>query len=304
MVGIKQFLKDILVHPVSKNKFTFDEAAKQVNSDNSIFAIVENVPIILLQNEAAKVESKSNLHNDMKTTFNYVEHYNTDAKYFNYFEEDEYPTTKNERNRSRQSIKNAVPTNTKLLLDVGCGGAWVAEYFTSKNVKVVSLDVSTKNPVQALQKIQNENHAAVVADVFNLPFAENTFDTIIASEVIEHLIDPKLFVTKLVAAIKPGGKIILMTPYNEKTVHHICVHCNTPTPANAHLHSFNEKNIVNYLPSNIDFKTTSFSNKYFTKLKIYDLLTFLPFSIWSKLDSVINKIFNKRVLFLIEITKH
>jgi 2-polyprenyl-3-methyl-5-hydroxy-6-metoxy-1,4-benzoquinol methylase len=304
MSTIKQFLLNILVDPLSKTALTLDNASNSLINENTSFTILDNVPIIILQNKAKKLENKSALHNEMKTDFDYVEHYNKDAEFFNYFKDDQYSTTKNERERSRQSIKKAVPSNTKLLLDVGCGGAWVAEYFTAKNTQVISLDVSTKNPILALQKVNNVNHAAVVADVFHLPFASNTFDTIIASEVIEHLIDPKLFVTKLLDVLKPNGKLILMTPYNEKIVYNMCVHCNHPTPSYAHLHSFNEKNIGNYFPEkNISFKTTAFSNRYFTKLKIYDLLKFLPFNFWFGLDKIVNTIFKKQVLFLIEITK-
>jgi 2-polyprenyl-3-methyl-5-hydroxy-6-metoxy-1,4-benzoquinol methylase len=301
---MKQFLLNILIDPISKEPLQYDKTNNTIINTNSKYSIIDNVPIIMVQNEAEKVDNKSALHNEMKTDFDYVEHYNKDAEFFNYFEDDQYSTTKNERERSRQSIKKAVPSNTKLLLDVGCGGAWVAEHFTTKNVQVISLDVSTKNPIQALQKVNNENHAAVVADVFNLPFTNNTFDTIIASEVIEHLVDPSLFVAKLLAVLKPNGKLILMTPYNEKIVYNMCVHCNHPTPNFAHLHSFNEKNIGNYFPKkDITYKTTRFSNRYFTKLKIYDVLKFLPFNIWFGIDKIANSIFKKPVLFLIEITK-
>ena len=304
MSNIKQFLLDILVDPVGKKVLVLDKANNSLKNETETFTIKENVPIIIVEDNSNKIESKSALHNEMKTEFNYVEHYNKDAEFFNYFEEDEYSTTKNERERSRQSIKKAVPSTTKLLLDIGCGGAWVAEHFTKKNVQVISLDISTKNPILALQKVNSDNHAAVVADVFNLPFAGNTFDTIIASEVIEHLIDPKLFVTKLIDVLKPNGKLILMTPYNEKRVYNMCVHCNHPTPSFAHLHTFNEKNIGSYFPStNIIYKTTSFSNRYFTKLKIYDVLKFLPFTVWFGIDKIVNRILKKQVLFLIEITK-
>jgi ubiquinone/menaquinone biosynthesis C-methylase UbiE len=98
-----------------------------------------------------------------------------------------------------------------------------------------------KKPITALKNLPHPDHSAIVADVFNMPFKKNSFDIIIASEVIEHVFDPKLFIEKISAVLKPGGKLILLTPYNETIIYHLCVHCNNPTPANAHLHSFNEK---------------------------------------------------------------
>ena len=52
-----------------------------------------------------------------------------------------------------------------------------------------------------------------------------------------------LFIEKLIEKLKTGGKLIITTPYNEKLEYYLCVHCNLPTPKNAHLHSFNKQNI-------------------------------------------------------------
>jgi 2-polyprenyl-3-methyl-5-hydroxy-6-metoxy-1,4-benzoquinol methylase len=51
----------------------------------------------------------------------------------------------------------------------------------------------------------------------NLPLAEheNTFDVVVAAEVIEHLENPRFMVRELYSILRPGGIIILTTPNNE-----------------------------------------------------------------------------------------
>jgi len=151
--------------------------------------------------------------------------------------------------------------------------------------------------------IPSPNHAAVVADVFQLPFGENTFDCIVASEIIEHLYEPELFVKKLFYILKPEGTLILTTPYNEKLEYNLCVHCNKPTPRNAHLHSFNEKNMQELIRRAIgkEVKIKLFNNALLLKLRIHILLktTFL----WRVSDVIANKIFKKAMRMMVILTK-
>ncbi|MFN0081055.1 MAG: class I SAM-dependent methyltransferase, partial [Ferruginibacter sp.] len=147
-------------------------------------------------------------------------------------------------------------------------------------------------------------NAGIVCDAFNLPFKSNSFDCIVASEVIEHVIDPALFTESLLQKLKPGGTLILVTPYNEKIEYFLCVHCNKPTPKNAHLHSFNEKNIFQFFKtaaSNITID--AYCNKYLLKLRLYNVLSFLPFSLWKPLDLLANTLLKKTTTFLMKTVK-
>ncbi|MGG9971888.1 class I SAM-dependent methyltransferase [Ferruginibacter sp. SUN002] len=293
---LKDILQAILINPANAQHFTPDEAAA--------IQVIENVPILLLKNTEATIETNAALHNELGSSFNYADHYEKDAQAYDYFGGDASSATRLERNYSRQTITSKIPASANLILDVGCGDGWVAKTFLQKNKKVISMDISTANPIRVLKENPSDNHAAVVADVFHLPFAKNSFDAIIASEIIEHVYDPKLFIEKLVAVLKPGGKLILATPYNETLVYHLCVHCNKPTPANAHLHSFNEKNIIHFFPDQgIEFSFEKLINNYALKIRFYNLVKFLPYTIWKLLDKLFNKIMNKPRLFIITVTK-
>lgn len=52
-------------------------------------------------------------------------------------------------------------------------------------------------------------------DGYLLPFRDNELDYVVSGEVIEHMEDPKAFVTELLRIIKPGGWLAVSTPHNE-----------------------------------------------------------------------------------------
>ena len=72
--------------------------------------------------------------------------------------------------------------------------------------------------------------SGLIADAYKLPFNPNTLDCIVASEIMEHTFNPEKFISNLLNVLKPGGKIIITTPYDEQINYHLCVHCNHPTP--------------------------------------------------------------------------
>lgn len=226
--------------------------------------------------------------------FDYITHYQTDAEEFDYFEKRIGPAEHEER-RIREIIISEVPVNANLILDVGCGSGWVAKEFLKKNKKVISLDISKKNPSIVKQLYQSQNHFPLVADSFKLPLNSDSVDCVIASEIIEHVIDPKEFLRELFRVAKKGGKVVISTPYKEKIRYVLCVHCNKKTPVNAHLHSFDEI-ILESFSKEIGakkFHSLIFGNKALIFLRTHIILKYLPFSIWMAIDWLANKIYDK-----------
>ncbi len=230
------------------------------------------------------------------TELNYIEHYKKDAEEFDYFEERVGATAHDER-RVREYVISKVQKDVKSVLDVGCGRAWVAEHFLPKGVRVHSLDISFTNPSKAVKLYPNKNHFGIVANSFKLPFANGSFDCVIASEIIEHVVNPAAFVKELFRVVKEGGRLIITTPYKEKIVYHLCIHCNKKTPANAHLHSFDEMILENlYKGDDLEkFTYETFGNKLLIFLRTYIILQFFPFWLWKLKDKFANLLYNKPV---------
>ena len=235
---------------------------------------------------------------------NYVDHYKKDAEEFDYFAE-RYGATGDDEKRTREYILSRVPINGKLILDAGCGSAWASNALIPKGYGVISIDISLKNVTTALQNTPSDRHFGVICDTMHLPFKEESFNTVIASEIIEHTVDPEAFASSLFKSVKRGGLLLISTPYKEKLLYSLCIHCNKKTPMNAHLHSFDENLLINIGKSigskRIDFHT--FGNKYLIFGRTYVMHRFFPFSVWKAIDKIFNKILGKPVHILMEYWK-
>lgn len=97
--------------------------------------------------------------------------------------------------------------NFKELLDLGCGFGRNSIYFAKKDFKVTAVDLSDYaiNNVNEWAKRENLRIHTELCDMIDLPFKDNTFDSIIAHNVIYHT-DTKGFV-KIIDEIKRILKI-------------------------------------------------------------------------------------------------
>ncbi len=94
------------------------------------------------------------------------------------------------------------------LLDVGCyDGQFISQVVEGDTV--VGLDVSHS----ALRQADARGVRAVRGQVeARLPFAPNSFATVVAAEVIEHVFDTQAVLVELARVLEPGGWLALTTP--------------------------------------------------------------------------------------------
>lgn len=280
----------LLIHPVRKTKLILDEAQNCMTDETyqETFPIIKGVPVLLPKREEQQAEQ----------AFDYREHYEEDAKSYDYFSDWE-PGQQEESRRLRAHILKAIPKQAAWILDVGCGGGWLANALCPKGQKVISSDISTTNPIKARETNPSPLHFGLVADVFSLPIKKDSINCIVASEIIEHVPDPKAFIAALYEVLAPGGTLIITTPYNEKIQQSLCVHCNHLTPHNAHLHSFTRKKIESLTPAEaVGVRSAIFNSKALVLLRLHLLLRVLPFSLWNIVDKIMLKLSGKKALRL------
>jgi 2-polyprenyl-3-methyl-5-hydroxy-6-metoxy-1,4-benzoquinol methylase len=102
----------------------------------------------------------------------------------------------------------------RTVLDLGCGNGSLSALLQSQNYLVVGCDASESGIALARQAhpgIDFFEH-----DISNpLPASvAGAFDAIVSLEVVEHLMQPRNLVDRAYKALRPGGVLIMSTPYH------------------------------------------------------------------------------------------
>ncbi len=104
-----------------------------------------------------------------------------------------------------KNIKELSPFISGRVLDVGCGEKpykdlfWVDEY--------IGMDVE-----QSGHDHKNEN-VDVFYDGKKFPFKDDSFDSVISNEVLEHVFNPDDHLSEINRVLKIGGKMLLTVPF-------------------------------------------------------------------------------------------
>jgi SAM-dependent methyltransferase len=139
-----------------------------------------------------------------------------------------------------------------MMLDLGCGSAMVADRLQDRTFTYVGMDFGGPHILYAKKKYAD--HAAsdgsmrtvfVRGDGEKLPFSDGTFDVVVMSEVIEHLLRPDVAVWEISRVLKPGG-VYVMTTNNASEVP-----CRTPL---SHPFAWLEKALGAYRPAMISLR--------------------------------------------------
>ena len=101
------------------------------------------------------------------------------------------------------------------LLEAGCGiGAQtVILALNNPDAKITSIDISPESLEKARKNVEEKgikNVRFLQANIFSLPFEENSFDHIFICFVLEHLQNPEEALESLKKVLKPGGTITVI----------------------------------------------------------------------------------------------
>lgn len=95
----------------------------------------------------------------------------------------------------------------KAVLDIGCGGGFLAEEFAKDGFSVTAIDPAPAS-IKAAQSHAHESRLPInylVGQGEMLPFPDNTFDIVTCCDVLEHVDDPAAVISQAARTLKPGG---------------------------------------------------------------------------------------------------
>jgi SAM-dependent methyltransferase len=107
----------------------------------------------------------------------------------------------------RQALRKFAPAASGRMLDLGCGYKPYKELFAPYVTEHVGVDIPvTIHGLEALD---------VGGTALALPVSDVSFDTVLATEVMEHVPDPRLMLDEVRRVLRPGGTLILSVPLHE-----------------------------------------------------------------------------------------
>jgi SAM-dependent methyltransferase len=98
--------------------------------------------------------------------------------------------------------------NGLMVLDVGCGPGVISEHIWKMGNYVTCADLPTITSLTHRRRVL----LVVTADAEHLAFASNSFDVVLATEVLEHLWNPHGFLDEAYRVLRDYGHLIIEVP--------------------------------------------------------------------------------------------
>ncbi|MDB6174721.1 MAG: putative SAM-dependent methyltransferase [Chthoniobacteraceae bacterium] len=108
------------------------------------------------------------------------------------------------------------PDQPARLLEVGCGNGYLLRRMQSLGWEVEGLDFDP----QCLRHVHSAGIPCKLGDLREQHYPDQSFDALYMGNVIEHVYDPAGFLEECARILKPGGRLVVITPNAESLGHH------------------------------------------------------------------------------------
>lgn len=98
----------------------------------------------------------------------------------------------------------------KRLLEIGCGSGDFLVEARARGFSVSGLELSGHAAAVANSRLGS--NAVMQGNIENAAFPESAFDIIVFSDVLEHVRNPKSFLSSVHRCLRPGGLVFIVTP--------------------------------------------------------------------------------------------
>ncbi|MBX2932311.1 MAG: methyltransferase domain-containing protein [Chitinophagaceae bacterium] len=186
-----------LISPVTKQKSLQVTENEIIFSENEKYIIANGIPIII--NEQEGLFSVSSIVSNVETTQQYS--YNDIKNFKTYFRRKILPSLTNDKYFDERYTDLTAINPTKVLV-LGSGQ------------KVNFYKTLFPNSIVVTSDVHCLFSPDIVFDAHSIPYADKTFDLIIAGQVLEHTMKPWIVAEEMQRVIKLEGYIHIETPVN------------------------------------------------------------------------------------------
>lgn len=97
------------------------------------------------------------------------------------------------------------------VLDVGCGAGFLSNHLSAEGFQVTGVDLSESSLKVAALRDPSGRAQYVLADAYQLPFADESFDVVTSTDFLEHVSEPRRVLREISRCLKPGGLFFFHT---------------------------------------------------------------------------------------------
>lgn len=110
-----------------------------------------------------------------------------------------------------ENIQDHFPLGDIEILDLGCGAGFLSNSLALRDYKVTGIDLSPQSLDVAAKHDSTKSVTYKVADAYQLPFSNESFEVVTAMDFLEHVEHPEKVIAEISRVLKPGGIFIFHT---------------------------------------------------------------------------------------------
>lgn len=138
------------------------------------------------------------------------------------------------------SLINKYGKNNGTILDVGVGLGRLMSSVKDIQLDKHGIDIS----LNYLKYSKEQDIKVSMSLAEDLPYDNDVFDTIVCTDVLEHVLDINMALKEMLRTLKKGGILIIRVPYKEDLAKYLLPECKYDY---VHLRNFDESNLYSLL---------------------------------------------------------
>lgn len=134
----------------------------------------------------------------------------------------------------KNTLIHELTADGDVILDIACGNGSILRYLKAQgHEKLHGLEISA----YSVNRLANEGVNMHLGKLPHLPFSDDMFDVVIASQILEHVIRRRVFIREIRRILRAGGKAFIFVPDN----------CMGPIDEKEHVIKYTQQSLQKFL---------------------------------------------------------